>query len=124
MKKVKIQYLTQKEFIEVRLYDTVQEVQKVTKDKTCSAMYRPNGVVIWPKRKVYPKLGTIYLSKERIGAGLIAHEVFHCSMDYASKKLNLKSLKTNNDKHQEEIAYFHGYMVKEICNWLNDSKLW
>ena len=111
-------------FIDVRLLDTVKEVQKKTTDKTCAAMYRPNGVVIYPRRKTYPKLGTIFLAKERLGCGLISHEVFHASMDYANKKFNVGSVRTENNERQEDIAYFHGYIVKEIVNWLNDKKLW
>ena len=123
MYKVKIKYPNSKFFVDVRLYDTVKDVQKRVDDKTCAACYRPNGVVIWPKRKVYPKLGTIFLARERLGVGLISHEIFHCSMDYASKKFNVGSIRTENNERQEDIAYFHGYIVKEICNWLNDNKL-
>ena len=122
MKKTKIRY--SKFYVEVKLYDTVKEVQRAGGDKTCAAMYRPNGVIIYPKRKVYPKIGTIYLAKERLGCGLISHEVFHCSLDYASKKFNVNSLRTNNNERQEDVAYFHGFIVKEIINWLNDNNLW
>ena|SRR3990167_354074 len=122
MKKIKVSFPPY--FVEVRLYLTVKELQRVVKNKTCAGMYRPNGVVVWPKRKVYPKLGTIYLAKEKLGVGYISHEVFHCSMDYASKKFNVGSIRTENNERQEDIAYFHGHIVKEICNWLNDNKLW
>ena len=124
MRETKIKYPDSPFFVEIRLYDTVKEVQRYTKDKTCAAMYRPGWVVIFPKRKVRPKLGTIYLAKEKLGCGLIAHEVFHCSLDYANKKFNVGSIRTENNERQEDIAYFHGYMVKEIINWLNDNKLW
>ena len=124
MKKTKISYPDSPYFIEVKLFDKVVEVHRAVGSKDCAAMYRPNGVVIYPKRKVYPKLGTIYLAKERLGAGLIAHEVFHCSLDYAGKKFNVASVRTENSERQEDIAYFHGHMVKEIINWLNDNKLW
>ena len=124
MNKLKIKYPNSKFFVEVKLYKTIKECQQVMGEKDCHAMYRPNGVVIYPKRKVYPKLGTIYLAKEKIGCGLISHEVFHCSLDYASKKFNVESIRTTNNERQEEIARFHGYLVKEIINWLNDNKLW
>ena len=124
MKKTIIKYPDSKFFVEVRLYDKVKEVKRVGKDKTCAAMYRPNGVIIYPKRRVYPKLGTILLARERLGCGLISHEVFHCSMDYASKKFNVGSIRTENNERQEDVAYFHGHIVKEIINWLNDNKLW
>ena len=124
MKKCKIQYPNSKFFVEIKLFDTVKELQKAVKEKTCAGMYRPNGVVIYHKRKVYPKLGTIYLAKEKLGVGYISHEVFHCSMDYAHKKFNVGSVRIENNERQEDIAYFHGYIVKEICNWLNDNKLW
>lgn len=124
MKSIKIKYPDSNFFVEVKLFETVKEAQRRGKDKTCAAIYRPNGVVIWPKRRVYPKLGTIYLAKEKLGCGLIAHEVFHCSMDYANKKFNVGSVRTSNNDRQEDIAYFHGYIVKEIINWLNDNKLW
>lgn len=88
------------------------------------AQYNPNTYIIYPKRKIKPKLGTIKLSADKLGCGLISHEVFHATMDYVNKKYNTKSLKTDNDDRQEDAAYFHGYMVKEIINWLNDNKLW
>ena len=124
MKSVKIKYPNSQFYVDVRLYDTVKEVQRRAGDKNCAAMYRPNGIIIFPKRKVYPKLGTIMLSKERLGAGLIAHEVFHCSLDYAHKKFNVGNIRTENNERQEDVAYFLGYVVKEIVNWLNDNNFW
>ena len=124
MKSVKIKYPESPFHVEVKLFDTVEDLMRKTQSKDCAAMYRPNGIVIWPKRIIRPKLGTIYLAKERLGCGLISHEVFHCSMDYASKKFNVGSLRCKNSDRQEDVAYFHGHIVKEIINWLNDNNLW
>lgn len=107
-------------FIEVRLYDTVKEVQRYARDKTCAAMYKPNSVVVYPKWKVKPRLGRIYISKEKMGVGLIAHEAYHATMDYAYKRFKAHLVRTENCERQEELAYFHGYIVKEICNWLKE----
>src|SRR3990167_11344327 len=123
MKKTKIKIPNSKFFVEVCLYETVKEVQRASRDKTCAAMYRPNGVVIYPKHRVYPKLGTIYLARERLGCGLISHEVLHCSFDYMHKKYNIGSVRTGNSERQEDMCYQHGYLLKEIINWLSDNKL-
>lgn len=122
--KTKIEYPDSKFFVNVRLYNTVKDLQRGTSSKDCAGVYQPNTVVIYPKRVIKPMLGTISLCKERLGCGLIAHEVFHASLDYANKKFNVGSLRTENSERQEDVAYFHGYMVKEIINWLNDNKLW
>lgn len=111
-------------FIEVVLYDSVKALQKSTRSKDCAGVYQPNSIIIFPKRIVKPRLGRISICQERIGAGLIAHEVFHATMDYVSKKFNVGSLRTENSDRQEDAAYFHGFIVKEIINWLNDKKLW
>lgn len=102
--------------IEVLLFDSIGQLRKRVRSKDLDAMYRPNGIVIYPKRIVRPKLGTIYIAKDSLGAGIVAHEVFHASMDYAHKRFNVGSLRTENGKRQEEVAYFHGYIVKEIWN--------
>ena len=130
MKKTKIYYpnqtfdsfkgLKKPFFLEVKLYNTVKEVQRYARDKTCAAMYRSNSVVIFPKWKVNPRLGRIYISREKMGVGLISHEVYHATMDYAYKKFRVRSVRTSNCERQEALAYFHGYMVKEICNWVNE----
>ena len=111
-------------FVNIRLYDTKKALQRGTNTKGIAGLYRPNGYVIYPKRIVRSLLGTISLCQEYLGAGLISHEVFHASMDYAHKRYNVASVRTSSSERQEDIAYFHGHIVKEICNWLNDKKLW
>lgn len=126
MKKVKIKLWRDKYHVVVQLYDTVKEVQKATKDKTCAGMYSPEPYTIYPRLKIPLKLGTIYLAKERLGVGYITHEVLHCVMDYGHKVVcgNLDSLDFDDMEKQEILCGEQGYISKEICNWLNDKKLW
>lgn len=126
MKKVKIKLWKDKYSVEVRLFDTVKEVKKATKDKTCAGMYHPEPYTIYPKRKIPLKLGTIYLAKERLGVGYITHEVMHAVFDYGYKVVcgGLDTLDFDDMETQEILCGEQGYISKEICNWLNDKKLW
>ena len=126
MRKVKIKLWKDKYYVIVQLYDTVKEVQKATKDKTCAGMYNPEPYTIYPKVKIPLKLGTIYLAKERLGVGYITHEVLHCVFDYGHKAVfGLNDVMGFDDMESQEILCGEqGYISEEICNWLNDNKLW
>lgn len=123
MTKTKIDLPDTKFHVNIRLYQTVKALKKGTGVK-CAGLYRPNHYVIYPKWKVYPNLGTISLAKEKLGVGYITHEATHAAFDYMHKKYRIKSVKTENSERQESMAWVLGYIVKEICNWLNDNKLW
>jgi len=126
MKKTVIKLWRDKYYVEVRLYKTVEEVQKATKDKTCAGMYRPEPYTIYPRVKIPLKLGIIYLAKRKLGVGYIAHEALHCVFDYGHKVVNGTNdlLDIEDMEKQEILCGEQGYITKEICNWLNDNKLW
>jgi hypothetical protein len=126
LKQKKIKLWKDKYHVVVRLYNTVKELQKEVKDKTVAGMYRPELYIIYPKLKIPLKLGTIYLAKERLGVGYITHEVLHCIIDYGHKVVsgNLDSLDYDDVETQEKLCIEQGYITKEICNWLNNNKLW
>jgi len=126
MKKERIKLWKSKYYVDVQLFETVKEVQKATKNKGVAGMYHPEAYTIYPKLKIPLKLGTIYLAKERLGVGYITHEVLHCIFDYGHKVVSghLDSLDYDDNKAQEKLCTQQGYISKEICNWLNDKKLW
>ena len=126
MKKVKIKLWKKRYFVEVRLFPTKKDIQKATKDKKAAGLYHPQPYSVYPRLKIPLKLGTIYLCQERLGVGYISHEVLHCVMDYAHKVItgNTGSFDFENNDDEEEMCLQHGYIVKEICNWLYKIKIW
>lgn len=124
MEETRIKLPKTKYSVRVKLYKTIKELQRATKDTEAAGLYHPKAYAIYPKIKIKPLLGTIYLAKARLGVGYITHEVLHCIFDYSEKMgMDLIDLKTNHD-WEEQLCYQQGYVSKEICNWLNDKKLW
>ena len=124
MKHKNIKLLKSRFHITVCLYESVKQLQEATKENSVAGLYHPEPYVIYPKTKISSKLGTIHLAKERLGVGYISHEVLHAIFDYSEKK-GMDTINTQkNHKWMEELCMQQGYLVKEICNWLNDKKLW
>ena len=127
VKKGKVKLPKTKFFVEVRLYKTVKELVRVTK-KEVIGFYSPEPYVIYPKLKFAPKLGTIhlskYLGKEKLGVGYISHEALHATFDLAHKQGEVTDTLSleDNDEWLEKLCWWHGYLVKEIVNWLNSVK--
>ena len=127
MKKTKIKFGPEKYWVEVRLYNTIQELRKQFKDeKEAEGLYRPEPFTVYPKLKIPDKMGIIYLAKEKLGVGYITHEVLHCIFDYAHKILrgNQDTLDLDNNEDLEKLCWRQGYITKEICNWLYKIKIW
>ena len=122
-KKTKIKLFKTRYFVEIFLYDTVKELQKATHEsKNTLGLYHPEPYIIYPRLKIKPKLGTIHLAKEKLGVGYITHEVLHCIFDWWDKTHRGIALESYDD--QEKACLYQGYISKEICNWLNNKKLW
>lgn len=121
-KAVKIKLPNTEYFVEVVLHNSVDELKKKTKDKEAAGLYHPEPYVIYPKLKIKPKLGTIHLAKEKLGVGYISHEVLHCIFDWWDKVYHGRALENHDD--QEKACWYQGYIIKEICNWLNENKSW
>ena len=131
--KTKIRLLKSRYFIEVFIWKSRKELHQKTKDKLVAskkldygALYKPESYIIYPKRKVKPKLGEIHLYRGRTGVGLIAHEVLHCVFDYAMKAgkgRKMLDISDNNDD-LENLCDIQGEIVRKIGNWLNKIKAW
>lgn len=129
----KIRLTNTRYFIDVFLWNSRKELHQKTKEKLrkskkldYGALYKPEAYIVWPKRKISPKLGEIHLYRGRTGVGLISHEVLHCIFDYAMKAgkgRETLDISDNNDD-LENLCGLQGELVRKIGNWLNKIKAW
>jgi hypothetical protein len=110
-------------YYEVRIYDTLAALRKVTGLKKCL------GVCTYLYRdKLDPpasnKIGIIYLHKKHLGSEIVSHECAHAACGFLDRK-GIKNLETGNpgSKHGEELAYAVGYMTSKIYAKLYKSKI-
>lgn len=124
MKKTKLYLIGETFYVDVVLFDKVFQLKIATKDRTAAGLYRPEPYTIYPKTRVKKKLGTIFLAKERLGVGYISHEVLHCIFDFREKRQLRGKIIKKESVLEEKLCYHLGDVTRQICNWLNDKKLW
>lgn len=124
MNKKKIKIGTSSHYFDVVLFNTKTEFKKHTKEKTAVGAYVPESYVIYPRKKIGKHIGTIYLVKEYLGVGYIAHECFHAVLDFSSKKAKKEADLLESHEWEEKICWYHGDIVRQIVTWLNNKNLW
>jgi len=99
-------------------------VDKNNRNKNTTCSYECRAILIYPRKKIGKHIGTIYLVKEYLGVGYIAHECFHAILDFSSKKAKKETDLLESHEWEEKICWYHGDVVKQIVVWLNDKNLW
>lgn len=88
-------------------------------------MFSPSST--WEKHK-YPgtftsdMFGTMFLSEDHLGAGYVAHECLHAAMTHERQRIRFDMNYGNDcDDHEERLAYYLTYCVREVWNTLIDN---
>ena len=72
-----------------------------------------------PRWGVLPETGTVFLSLENCGAGVVAHEIMHAVL-WAWKHKRLKNqypIVIKNMNEEEKILHNHSYAVMQFYRW-------
>lgn len=66
--------------------------------------------------------GTMFLSEDHLGAGYVAHECLHAAMAHERQRIRFDMNYGNDcDDHEERLAYYLTYCVREVWNTLIDN---
>lgn len=123
--KGKIRLAKTRYYIDLFVWKDRKDLHKMSKrgrGVDYGGIYKPASYVIYPRRRVSPKLGEIHLYRDRVGGGLISHEVLHCIFDWREKTYGNMDLENHDD--QEKMCYMQGELVRKIGIWMRKNKLW
>jgi hypothetical protein len=131
--KRKLIYLNEKKskFCIIKLFDTKKEMQdayaKFRPDDTqhykCLGAHCAYEKLLFSNSKrgsLSKESGTVFLSKEYLGAGIVTHELMHAVLWAYKHKRGKKQypIIIKSMKEEEEILHNHTYAVKQFYNWL------
>ncbi len=91
----------------------------------CAGMFSPTCVFEkHPYGGVYSSdmFGTMFLSEDRLGAGYVAHECLHAAMAHERQRIRFDmNYGDDCDDHEERLAYYLMYCVREVWNTLLEN---
>ena len=117
----------------VRLWKTKSDLERGTDERKIGGVYQPWPYELSfdggekPRAWVAKRIGTLNYHVGNLGVGVLSHEVGHCLFDLLVKSRLVEQKLVDLDeappdideKLEEQLCYWLGYIVKDVVNWLN-----